>query len=443
MSSIFPSINNSSSAINILRVSNLNVSINMSLFNANLSSRVNTQYNLTSIVSSLQALGLAKTEIFYEQQAGPIFGNNWPGIGTEQSQGESVAISSDGNTVALGCYGSLFGSDTGAVYIFVRLTSGTWIQQAGPLLGTGAVNARQSTVAISATGNTLAIGGPDGGLGQIWIFQRTGTSWAQQAGPLVGSGSASFSQGNSLSMSGDGNTVAVGSSGTIWMWFRTGTSWAQQGGPFLSTGRQSIAISQDGYTVMTGNPFLNGNIGAVWIFTKSGVTWSLEAGPLTCTLCTGPAVKFGESCSLSANGNTAIIGGIENNDGVGAAWIFTRTGTSWAQTAGPLVGTGYEMVKPRIGSSVSITLDGNTVLIGGDGGFVFDLGGETSGQSWIFKRNGLVWEQKGTRLIGTSVTGAMSQGYSVSMSADASTFVVGGPSYNGYNGAMWIFKINS
>ena len=49
------------------------------------------------------------------------------------------------------------------------------------------------------------------------------------------------------------------------------------------------------------------------------------------------------SVALSADGNTALIGGFGDNEGAGAAWVFTRSGATWTQqgeklTAGGEVG---------------------------------------------------------------------------------------------------------
>ncbi len=41
--------------------------------------------------------------------------------------------------------------------------------------------------------------------------------------------------------------------------------------------------------------------------------------------------QFGYSVALSADGNTALIGAPEDNNHVGAAWVFARSGTAWQQ----------------------------------------------------------------------------------------------------------------
>jgi hypothetical protein len=47
----------------------------------------------------------------------------------------------------------------------------------------------------------------------------------------------------------------------------------------------------------------------------------------------------GDSVSLSADGNTAIVGGHVDDSG-GATWVFTRSGEVWSQQGPKLIGTG-------------------------------------------------------------------------------------------------------
>jgi hypothetical protein len=88
----------------------------------------------------------------------------------------------------------------------------------------------------------------------------------------------------------------------------------------------SVAVSGDGSTAIVGGPLDNSGIGAAWVFTRSGQTWIPQA-KLTADDETG-AGELGWSVALSDKGNTAIIGGPSDNGSVGAAWVFTRDGTS-------------------------------------------------------------------------------------------------------------------
>src|SRR5260370_28550835 len=101
------------------------------------------------------------------------------------------------------------------------------------------------------------------------------------------------------------------------------------------------------------------------------------------------------------------------------AWVFTRTGGQWAQQGPKLVGTGAVGLAAQ-GLSVSLSADGNTAIVGG----AFDSSG--FGAAWVFTRSGRVWTQQGLKLTGTGAIGNAVQGHSVSLSADGNTAIVGG-----------------
>ena len=87
----------------------------------------------------------------------------------------------------------------------------------------------------------------------------------------------------------------------------------------------SVALSADGNTALIGGDLDNGNVGAAWVFTRSAGVWTQQGAKLTGSGETG-AGWFGSSVALSADGNTALIGGFRDNGNVGAAWVFTRSG---------------------------------------------------------------------------------------------------------------------
>jgi hypothetical protein len=144
----------------------------------------------------------------------------------------------------------------------------------------------------------------------------------------------------------------------------------------------------------------------------------------------------GQSVALSADGNTAIVGGGGDDANTGAMWVYTRSGTIWTQQESKLVGTGA-VGKARQGSSVALSGDGSVALMGGNG----DNSG--TGAAWVFARSNDIWTQQGSKLVGSGAVGKAAQGVSVGLSADGNTSIVGGP-YNSTVdglgvGAAWIF----
>jgi hypothetical protein len=76
------------------------------------------------------------------------------------------------------------------------------------------------------------------------------------------------------------------------------------------------------------------------------------------------------------------------------------------------------------GSSVAISADGNTAIVGGPDDNIDASGTTGVGAAWVFIRSGGAWVQQGPKLVGS---GAVGQGFSVALSADGNIAIVGGP----------------
>jgi uncharacterized repeat protein (TIGR01451 family) len=393
----------------------------------------------TLLLASTFALSAAQAQL--AQQGPKLVGS---AATLSARQGDSVALSADGNTAIVG--GDLDSSEQGAAWVWTR-TAGIWTQQGTKLVGTGAVgNARQGhSVAISADGNTVIVGGYfDNSLqGAAWVWMRSGGTWTQQGAKLVGaSASGNAGQGVSVALSADGNTAIVGgyldnsNQGAAWVWTRSGGVWTQQGPKLVGTGAvgaategASVALSADGNTAIVGGPGDDG-VGAVWTWTRSGGTWTQQGPKLVGTGAVGTALE-GSSVALSADSNTAIIGGYFDNSFLGAAWVWTRSGGVWTQQGPKLVGSGAVGGSSQ-GYSVALSADGNTALVGGP----FD--DFNLGAVWLWMRTGGVWTQQGPKLRARDSLGNPDQGTSIALSADGSTAVIGGP-LDAFSGAAFVF----
>jgi hypothetical protein len=139
----------------------------------------------------------------------------------------------------------------------------------------------------------------------------------------------------------------------------------------------------------------------------------------------------GYSVSISDDGNTVIVGGPEDGS-AGAAWVFVRSYGVWSQQGPKLVGTDVIRSFPLQGISVSLSSDGNTAVIGGFGD------DNNMGAAWVFTRSDGVWTQK-AKLVGTGAIGAAAQGTSIAISGDGNTALLGGP-LDDTAGAAWIFS---
>jgi hypothetical protein len=157
----------------------------------------------------------------------------------------------------------------------------------------------------------------------------------------------------------------------------------------------------------------------------------------------GPSgVSQGYSVSLSGDGNTAIVGGPYDTGNAGAAWVFTQSGGVWTQQGAKLVGGDAAGPGPLQGWSVALSADGNTAIVGGpfdnSNSVICDCG---VGATWVFTRSGSIWTQQGNKLIGTGAVGNAEQGWSVALSGDANTAPGGGPTDNSFAGAAWVFVL--
>jgi hypothetical protein len=303
--------------------------------------------------------------------------------------------------------------------------------------------------------------------GVVGRGQVATTQTFQEQPKLVGTGAVgSGNQGMSVALSANGNTAivggpgpnnadrdrppSVGPAGAAWVFTRRDGVWRQQtklvgttsesGGGLWSQGA-SVAVSADGNTAIVGGPSDNRTRGAAWVFTRSGDAWTQQGNKLVGSGAGEAPLPPGQgmSVALSADGNTAIVGGW----GTEAAWVFTRSGSVWTQQGKKLIGTGA-VGNARQGMSVALSSDGNTAIVGG-----WSDNGKT-GAAWVFTRSGGVWTQQGKKLAGSDAVGSARQGMSVALSADGNTAILGGPGDNpwdrsapfglGAAGAAWVFS---
>jgi hypothetical protein len=303
------------------------------------------------------------------------------------------------------------------------------------------------SVALSPDGNTALIGGPGDNkeTGAAWVFTRKEGKWTEQA-KLTGAsevGAADFGFSVALGTK-EGNTAIIGGPfdnsevGAAWVFTRSGTTWTQQtkltGGAEVGKGLFGTAValaSTEGNTAVVGGREDNTKLGAAWVFTRSGTTWSEQ------TKLTGGGEsaggKLGVSAALSADGNIALIGGPGNNAFLGAAWVFTRSGTVWAEQA-KLTGSA-EISAPEFGAGVALSGEGNTALIGGPGNNIL------TGAAWVFTRSGTTWTQQGGKLTPSDENGKGQFGAAVALSEAGNTGMIGGPEDNTEKrvGAAWFF----
>ncbi len=353
--------------------------------------------------------------------------------GSDDNFGRKLALSADGNTLAVGAEGEdssatgINGDGTindtntwgsGAAYVFIRNT-GAWSQQAYiKASNTGKYDRFGNSLALSADGNTLAVGANFEGdySGAMYVFTRTGITWTEQAYIKASNAETGDYFGWSVSLSNDGNTLAIGAiseagngsdqsnndasgAGAVYVFTRIASSWTQQAYIKASTAEiedsfgSSLDLSADGNTLAVGADGedsnatgVNGNqsdntatdSGAVYVFMRSAGVWTQQSYIKASNAESGDSI--GSRVSLSDDGNILAIGawaedsnaiGIggdqSNNDtsSAGAAYLFTRVNTSWSfQTyVKPITA----VVNTIFGSSLALSAEGDVLVVGARG----------------------------------------------------------------------------
>ena len=383
--------------------------------------------------------------------------------------GNSVAISADGNTMAIGAHqesSSAKGMNgnqndngayaSGAVYVFARTPNGGWAQQAY----IKASNAGQSdnfgsTVALSADGNTMVVAAlwessaakgvnsnqNDDSLpqaGAAYIFSRSGTTWSQQAylkasntgrAPVPGV-AEDWGDGDqfgfSLAISGDGNTVAVGSISE----------------DSVGAGINNMRLQDDDSA---------NSAGAVYVFMRNGTAWSQQAYVKAANSEAGDL--FGYQVGLSFDGNTMAVSGYDEDGsprvpngipdnlrgGSGTVYVLTREANNWRQSA-YLKGSNSEG-GDSLGYSLAISADGNTIAAGtADEDCYFPgvdakpcdndrVANTSAGAAYVWVRDGNNWAQQA--FFKSSNPGLEDwYGVRLALSADGNTLALSAPLEN-------------
>lgn len=208
---------------------------------------------------------------------------------------------------------------------------------------------------------------------------------------------------------------------------------------------QTLVLSRDGNTMAVAAPEENSGAGAVYVFTRPGADkpWKQEA--VLKAPNTDPYDSFGFSLALNASGNTLAVTatredsnarGINGNqmdnsaEDSGAVYVFTRTGGKWSQQA--YVKSSNSDAGDQFGWSVTLTADGNTMVVGasteqskarGVNGDQSDNSAANAGAAYVFTRSGSTWSQQ-AYLKGAQTDPGDLFGFSVSISSDGATLAV-------------------
>jgi streptogramin lyase len=284
-----------------------------------------------------------------------------------------ISVSVSGNTAVIGADGK--NSSRGAAYVFVSDGLG-WTQQQELTASDGAPG-DDFGISVSVSGNTAVIGAPfktinsNADQGAAYVFAGSATeSWTPNEQYRLTATDGVPGDDFGISVSVSGNTAVIGaygknsSQGAAYVFVFNGKAWAQQPELTANDGAGGddfgASVSVSGNTAVIGAPGKtinsNANQGAAYVLARDAAgawTWQQKL-----TASDGMARdSFGSS--VSASGDTAVIGAFHRNYYSGAAYMFVNSAGVWTQQqelAAPGAGYGY------FGSSVSVS--GGTVVVG-------------------------------------------------------------------------------
>jgi len=319
------------------------------------------------------------------------------------------------------------------------------------------------TVDISSDGGRLAVGATlnDGSgvdAGNVRVFDWNGSAWVQ-AGSDIDGEAAGDQFGRYLSLSSDGDRLAVGAifndgsgvdAGSVRVFDWNGSAWVQAGSDIDGEAADDrfgryLDLSSDGNRLAVGADRNDGSgvdAGSVRVFDWNGSSWVQVGSDID-----GEAAGdwFGYALALSSDGNRLAVGAYLN-DGNGTdsghVRVFDWNGSAWVQAGSDI---DSEVAGDLFGVSVALSSDGNRLAVGAASN---DGNGTDSGHVRVFDWNGSAWVQAGSDIDGEDVGDQF--GVSVALSSDGNRLAVGASLNDGggfdsghvrvfdWNGSSWV-----
>ena len=233
--------------------------------------------------------------------------------------------------------------------------------------------------------------------GAAYIFTRSGSTWTEQQKLTASDGAGTDNLGWSSAIDGDTAVTSArnaGGAGAAYVFTRSGSTWTEQQKLTASDPEvndhfgQSVAISGDTVICSANDEDTGGgSAGAAYIFTRSGSTWTQQAKIQAADAEEGD--HFGWSVGI--DGDTVVVSAYRESTGgsqTGAVYIFTRSGSTWTQQA-KIQASDIETSGDEFGFSVAIS--GDTVVVGAR---LDETGGSNAGSAYILTRSGSTWTQQ-------------------------------------------------
>lgn len=366
-------------------------------------------------------------------------GSDLNGEAIDDNSGYNVSISNNGNIVAVGAiWNDGNGSKSGHVRVYQN-NSSIWSQIGSDINGEAIDDHSGYSICLSNDGNIIAIGAPynnnvnGSDSGHVRIYRNISNVWTQIGSDINGEASNDLS-GYSLSLSNNGNVMAVGApnndgngnnSGHVRVYQNNLDVWTQIGSDINGESAGdlfglNVSLSDNGNIIAIGGPYNDGNgsdSGHVRIYRNNLGSWTQIGSDIN-------GESFGDRSgwyvSLSNDGNIVAIGAIDNNGNgtsSGHVRIYQNISNVWSQVGSDING---EAIADLSGLSISLSGDGNIIAISANRN---DENGSDSGHVRIYQYISNIWTQIGTDINGEAAGDWF--GSNISLSNNGSVVIVG------------------
>jgi hypothetical protein len=360
-------------------------------------------------------------------------GEDIDGLSFMNSSGSSVSLSADGNIVAIGGprNNNFNGSDSGYVRIYEN-NSGTWSQIGQDIYGESLDDSFGDSVFLSSDGNILAVGATRNDVnglnaGHVRVYENISNVWVQMGNDIDGDFEGDFS-GSVISLSSQGNILAISSSlndsngleaGQVRVFENIGGIWTKIGNDILGSNIEDrlgigMSLSANGNFIAVGAPgsTLNGdNEGYVRVFENIGGIWSQIGNDIVGNI----GDTLGARVLLSSDGNKVVIAANQHIE------VHENINSTWVQ-----VGNNIDLDIVSFQLGVSISSDANIIALGDLGA---DSNGSNSGQVKVYKIISGVWTQVGQNINGEAQFD--NSGEKISLSSDGNVIAIGAKNNDG------------
>jgi hypothetical protein len=348
---------------------------------------------------------------------------DWNEIGSFNTTGEKMSLSGDGNVMGIIEFST---NNTGIIKIY-KYNNNNWIKLGNDIIYTISRTLNDS-ISLSYDGYTVIISSII--FGNVYIYKYNNIDWVQIGSTI----SDDINRVYTVSISDDGTIIAFSSinynifTGYVKIYKYNGIEWIQLGDNIIghTTLKQfgySISLSSNGNRIAIGANGYNDSddSGYVSIFEYINNNWIKLGNDIN-----GKVLydKNGESISLSSDGNIVAIGSplYSYNNNIwdsGMVRVFNYKNNNWKQIGNDIIDN---KIASNSGKSISLSSDGTLLAIGIPFG-KNPSNTTTPGITQIYKFNGIDWIKNGNDLIGNTIYGF---GNCVSISKEGNIVAISG-----------------